>query len=189
MHIRSCQLPCLKCHELKRVYSSFYILGNGRNKYKKMNSPGEFPSVLRRMAKLTSIAVRIGFYLLKILLLQGMDVDLALSITNQQPGQSSWFQGRVQVPALCQALSPSCKRFPGWALELRQATQPWQLIPVFTLENQVGYKGDNPAVNLLQSLLSSPGISLYSPSKLTQRCSFKIELNWTSIFCLRSNKC
>lgn len=78
-----------------------------------------------------------------------MDVDLALSITKQQPGQSSWFQGRVKVPALCQALSPSCKRFPWWALELKQATQPWQFIPIFTLENQVGYKGDNPAVNLL----------------------------------------
>lgn len=49
------------------MYSSYYILGNGRNKYKKMNSPGEIFSVLRRMAKPTSIAARIGFYLLKIL--------------------------------------------------------------------------------------------------------------------------
>lgn len=84
------------------MYSSYYILGNGRNKYKKMNSPGEIFSVLRRMAKPTSIAARIGFYLFfiknSVYFSRAMDVDLAPSITKQQPF-GSWAEWKFQTCA------------------------------------------------------------------------------------------
>lgn len=54
----------MNCRE--RIYStvSLSFMGNGRNKYRKINSSGKVLTVLRRMAKPTSTTASMGFYLL-----------------------------------------------------------------------------------------------------------------------------
>lgn len=54
----------MNCRE--RIYStvSLSFMGNGRNKYRKINSSGKVLTMLRRMVKPTSTTARMGFYLL-----------------------------------------------------------------------------------------------------------------------------
>lgn len=177
--------------KLQRINSSFYVLGNRRSKYKKMNSPGEILSVLRRVAKPTSFVARIGFYLLKILFTFLGPWMLTLPSPSQNnnplvPGESGsyrpvpGFQPHSGSQSHMQTLpmvSSGTRAGPSTTAAHQGGYTTQSLFQCFTLETQVGYKGQYPAANLLQSLLRSPGFSLYSPSKLIQGCSFTIMLN------------
>lgn len=65
--LRSCQLPCPKGTWIAVSVVKFLYSREWEEQVQENEFPGEILSVLRRMAKQTSIAVRIGFHLLKIL--------------------------------------------------------------------------------------------------------------------------
>lgn len=179
MHIRSCWLSCPKCtwiaeNALKFLYSMEWgkQVQESELHWWNLECAQKNGKTDISCCKHRILSVKNSIYFSR-----AMDVDLALSITEQQ-AFGSWGELKLQSWAFTSTPhpSPTSKRFPREALGFEWATQSLQLIKEdillqslflgFTLENRMGYKGDNP-VNSLQSLLSSPGISLHSPSRLT----------------------
>lgn len=79
-------------------------MGNGRNKYRKMNSSVKAFSVLRRMAKPPSTSARMGFYLLGRIPTTFLGPK---TLTLPSPSQRTlWFLGRVEAQTFVSGFQP-----------------------------------------------------------------------------------